>query len=144
MIKTIKELNEFTLAAAKYLAKNPAETKFSYAVKKVVKRIEKATEDAKDDYNEELYDLNVKYASVDEKGNLLYEVEITTESNGSKKETPTQSLKFTADKFIQKNKEQRELAKKLLAKEIEVEPYIATEIPELTEEETETFKNYVL
>lgn len=144
MKKTIKELNEFTIAAVKYLAKNPAETKFSYAVKKVVKRISKATEDVKDEYNEELYDLNVKYASVDDKGNLLYEVEVTIEANGSKKEIPTQNLKFTADKFIEKSKVQRQLAKKLLTKEIEIEPYIATEIPELTEEEKETFKDYVL
>tara|TARA_R110000868_G_C10413527_1_gene722581 strand:- start:27 stop:461 length:435 start_codon:yes stop_codon:yes gene_type:complete len=144
MKKTIKELNEFAIASAKYLAKNPAETKFSYAIKKVQKRIEKASEQVKENYNEELYDLNVKYASVDEKGNLMYEVETTIEANGSKKEVPTQNLKFTAEKFIEKNKVQRELGKKLLATEIEFEAYIATEAPELTEEETETFKDFVL
>jgi len=144
MKKTIKELNEFTVATAKYLAKNPAETKFSYALKKVQKRIEKASEEAKDDYSEAIYDNNIKFASTDEKGNLLYEVETTIEANGTKKEVPTQNLKFTADKLIEKNKLQRELSKKLLATEIEFEPYTATEVPELSEEEKEIFKDYVL
>ena len=143
MEKTIKEINEFLMNATRYLAVHSEETKFKYAIKKVVKRLDAATEKAKDDYNEKLTDNNVSLASVDKSGNILYEMEIE-ENNGVKKEVKTDIPKYTPEKLKERNKLQNELFKNLLATEIEFEPYIATQIPELTEEETDNFKDFVL
>jgi len=125
-------------------AKNGEESKFSYALKKVTKRIEKAIEIPREEYTEELTDNNVRLASVDDKGNIVYEVETVISANGEKKEVKTGTPKFTIEKLREKNKLQNELAKKFLATEVEFDPYIATEIPELTEEEKEAFTGYVI
>lgn len=141
---TIKEANEFSYAAAVYLDANKAETKFTYALKKVQKRIDKAAEKPKDDYNEKVIDNNVRLASTDKDGNILYEVETVIEPNGNKKEVNTQTPKFKPEALREKNKLQNELGKEFLNTVIEFEPYIATEVPELTEEEKEAFTGYVI
>ena len=141
---TIKQAQEFQIAAAIYLQKKGDESKFAYALKKVLKKIEKASEKLTDNYNEEVVDNNVRLASVDKDGNILYEVETVIEPSGNKKEVKTATPKFTPEKLREKNKLQNELGKALLNTEIEFEAYIATEIPGLTEEEKEAFAEYVI
>lgn len=144
MKQTIKVVNDFQTAAIIYLSTHIEESKFTYALKKVQKRVDKAAEKAREEYNENLTDNNIRLASVDKDGNLMYEVETIIEPNGNKKEVKTDFLKYTPEKLREKNKSQSDLFKKFLETEIEFEPYITTEIPELTEEETEAFKGYVI
>lgn len=141
---TIKEANEFQFAAQVYLSLHRDESKFTYALKKVQKRIDKAAEKPKDDYNEKVIDNNVRLASTDKDGNILYEVETVIEPSGNKKEVNTGTPKFKPEALREKNKLQNELGKEFLNTVIEFEPYIATEIPELTEEEKEAFTGYVI
>lgn len=141
---TIKEANDFQFAASVYLTQHKEESKFTYALKKVQKRIDKAAEKPKEDYNEKVIDNNVRLASTDKDGNILYEVETVIEANGSKKEVNTGTPKFKPESLREKNKLQNELGKIFLDTVIEFEPYMATEVPELTEEEKEAFNGYVI
>jgi hypothetical protein len=145
MKKTIQQISDFNKSTANYLALHQTENKFTYALKKVAKKLEAATKTILDDFNEKIADLNIELASVDEKGNIVYEVETTTEANGSKKEVKTNIPKFTPEKLREKNKRMSEMNKSILAIEVEFENYIATEIPaDLSEDEIEAFKGFVI
>jgi len=122
------------------------ENKFSYALKKVSKKVTSALSPIIDAYNESISDKSIELASVDEKGNLLYLTETITEPNGTKKETPTQNLKFTPAKLNELNTFKRKEYAELFKKEVEIEPYIVSDenIPELTEEQIEAFEGYVI
>ena len=91
--------------------------KFAYALTKMISR----TNADETRYNEEVNDLRVDHASLDEKGNL-----ISKEINGQQGQTYTK-YEFTPAKLKELNKKVKELGKK----EIEIEPYICTgDIPE--------------
>lgn len=145
MKKTIKQISDFNKSVAVYLAEHTEENKITYALKKVSKRIEAKTKEVLDDFNEKVMDVNIELASVDEKGNIVYEVETVTDLAGSKKEIKTEVPKFTPEKLREKNKRMAEMNKAVMKQEIEFENYIATEVPEdLTEDEIEAFKDFVI
>jgi hypothetical protein len=145
MKKTIQLISDFNKATQNYLSKHPEETKFTYAIKKVSKRIESLTKPMLDELIEKEADINIELASVDDKNNIIYEVEIITDAGGNKRESKTNIPKFTPAKLREKNKKIAELNKELVKQEIDFEPYMATEVPsELTETEKDQFTDFVI
>ena len=122
--KTIEEVLNFGNIANSYIGKLPEgkETKFSYAIRKVAKKVK----DSFDYYNDELFNIDVNNCATDEKGNIL------KDERGN----------FTYSKEGLKNK--REELKALLKHKVSFDNYIATEIPEdLTEVEMTSFLDFV-
>lgn len=101
-----------------------ANTKFGYACKKFVqKNVVKPIAD----YDEEIMLCRVNNALTDEKtGELLQD------EKGN--------YKFNKEGTIAFMQQSKEIRAKWLAKEVEIEPYIVTDLPELTDEQTELFK----
>ncbi len=122
MRKTYLELFELNQFAGQWLKKNEGESKMSYAIKKIGKRLKTIFED----YNEAINELGINNCSVDEKQNII------KDAKGE--------LVFTKENLIKKNKE----SKAFLNTQVEIEPYICTEIPELTEEEKEVFEGILI
>lgn len=107
MQKTYRETMNFLQVATKYVNDNPS-TKLSYAINKMIHRFKGPV----DDYNEELKDINVKYASIDAAGNILI--------------GPNGTYYFTRENNLLLNADFRNLR----GKAISFEPYYATELPE--------------
>ena len=122
MRKTYLELFELNQFAGSWLKKNEGESKMSYAIKKIGKRLKTIFEY----YNEKINEIGINNCSVDDKQNII------KDEKGE--------LVFTKENLIKKNKE----SKALLSTEVEIEPYICTEIPELTEEEKEVFEGILI
>ena len=145
MKKTVQQISDFNKSTANYLAIHQTENKFTYALKKVAKRIEALTKPLLEELSEKEADINIELASVDDKKNIVYEVETITDAQGNKKESKTNIPKFTPEKLKEKNKRISELNKEIVKAEIEFEPYFATEVPEdLTETEKDSFKDFVI
>lgn len=121
---TKKQAELFYLNALQWLNNHPEENKLTYALKKVSKKIKSQVED----FQEEVAELRLDYASLDKDGNL-------------KSNPDTKGYEFKPDKLKEFNKKLKELG----AKEIEVETYIATKIPDdLPYEFREIFTPFVI
>jgi len=112
------------------LSKAP-QTKFHYAIDKMRSNISSACKKIEKAYTEKDMELQIKYASVDEKNNLVLQ------DNGS--------YSFSKDNW---GKYQEELSRLLDEKSkevVEVEPYMAAHIPDnLSMYEAETFAGFIL
>jgi len=117
---TIQKVNEFLRYAGGY---SKGDTKLSYALKKVLKVIEK---DILPMHQENLEDLRIDLCSTDEKGNVIYD------EKGH--------YVFTKENLRELNRK----AKELMFKPYAFTPFIITELPALTEEEKEAFDGIVL
>lgn len=125
MKKTNLQIINFINFARCYMKENPEPTKFRYALERMEKRAVKAHEPAA----EKLADLNIEYAATDGEGGP-----VLTEPDGR--------FRYTKEGIRKRNAAQKEL----LAAEVEIEPYIATEPPqvELTDAEKEVFAGFVI
>lgn len=105
--------------------------KFKHAIEKVKARALNEIRKSKCEveYNEKVQDAKIENASVDKDGNILRDGE---------------SYRFTKEAEKKCVKEIRELTKKLQETIIEIEPYFATSIPELTESQTMAFSGLVI
>ncbi len=130
MKKTFEELFEIDRVVGALYEKNPdlKESKFSYAYNRFSK---KNFEPVVKLHNEKLADIDVEYAlenkdtgalSIDEKGNYSYSKE------GQKS----------------RMKARRELIEKTYREAVEVEPYISTFVPKLTEEQYEILAGVIV
>lgn len=122
MQKSYGEMNQFIGAANAWLERNPNESKFSYAIKKVVKSCLKLL----GEYQEQVEEISITHCAVDKDGVILRD-----ERGG---------FRYTKDELKKRNKKVNDLFKSA----VEIEPYFATEIPKLTEEEREVFLGFVL
>lgn len=79
-------------------------------------RMLKRTEDIQEDYNEDVNDARFELAGKDKEGFIIEE---STENGGAKYKYTPENRKKLSEKI-----------KELQAKEVEVEPYIATSVPD--------------
>jgi hypothetical protein len=113
MKTTHREIINFINSAGVWLATNNEETKFSYALNRVIKRAETIHRK----FQDQREDLQLEHCMVDEKGKVLR----ATPSPGN----PQGGYEFTKDGLLKLNKAVRAL----LDTEVEIEPYIATAHP---------------
>jgi len=129
--KTYQEIATFDGEARGWLAKNTENTKFSWAIKRVLKR----TQAALQEYREKAEDITIEHCSVDGAGNII--IEEGRDPLGR----PMERYKFTKEALQKRNDEQRTLFKK----QVDIEPYVATDLPkDLSEEDKELFMDFVL
>src|SRR4029077_3506287 len=126
--KTYQEIAAFDGEARAWLTKHPENTKVSWAVKRVLKRTQAVIQE----YREKAEDITIEHCSVDDKGNIITE---------GLDQFGRERYKFTPEKLLERNQEQR----KLFKEKVDIEPYIATDIPpDITEEDRELFMDFVL
>lgn len=125
MEKTNLQIINFLNFARGYLRKQEDKTKFRYAVERVEKRASKAF----DDYSEAMADVQIEHAATESDGGPLL-----TDAQGG--------LRFTKEGIRARNKAQKEL----LSREVEIEPYHATEMSKepLTDAEKEVCAGFVI
>jgi hypothetical protein len=135
--KTYEEIAEFDGQARQWLTRNEQNwkkenpeiksaypgTKFTYAVNRMLKR----SQSALSKYREKAEEINVEHAATDADGIL-----ITDERTGQ--------FKFKKDDFQKASKARLEL----LRSKVEIDPYHATEVPTLSDEEKDVFSDFVL
>lgn len=125
--KSFAELKEFNQVANYYLhPDNKKDTKLTYALEKVLKRLNKHFTK----FNEELDDLNRKYQATDEDGILLYH------ENGSRK--------YKKDDDQKRVEEQRKLSAVWDKKEFEFVPFEFDTFPNVEETHIEALEGFVL
>jgi len=118
-----RRLLEFSQVAQSWLQRNPAKTKFQYALNRVMAQLAKVETEAQ----EALGDIDVEHCSEDAQGNVILE---------------NNAYKFTKEKFKLRNKERREYFD---LPQFEVVPYFATKVPDtLTEYELTVFADLVI
>jgi hypothetical protein len=123
MKTTYQDIFNFNNTARGYLVEHEKEnTKFAWALHRMVKRAQTVI----DDYNEKVQELNIEHCSVDEKGNIL--------ENGRGGYT------YTKDALLKRNKAQNDLTKQ----DVEIEPYMAKDVPELKFNERLMFEGFVI
>lgn len=123
MDRTILDLITFVNTANDFLGKHPAESKFAYALRKVVKQCAKVH----NEYQEELTELGVEHCAVDKDGVIL------READGS--------LRFTKEGLKKRNVAQKALVEKPRT----VTPYLAKDVPvDITGAQREAFAGFVL
>lgn len=124
MKKTNLQIINFLNFARGYLRTNEEKTKFRYALERMEKKASKLF----DDYSEAMTKVQIDHAATDADKVIL------TDAAGN--------LRFTKEGLFARNKAQKEL----LAQEVEVEPYFATELPKepLSEAEQEVCAGFVL
>lgn len=124
---TAKQISQFLNFSQSYLGENKEDSKFSYAVRKMVKRCEVVGQE----HNEQVEDINMRYAATDKDSKIVL-----------RNVDPRLGFEFTKESLLERTKELRELAKK----EYDLEPYIATELPPepLSFEEKECCYGFVL
>ena len=125
--KTYEQISMFVQIAQSWIARNPsANTKFSYALNKVLKSArERITE-----YQELVQAINVKHASEDERGNIL------PPAQNSKEE-----YVFTREALTKRNEER----KKLFRSEVDIKTHIVNYAPkDLSLFEREALVGFVL
>lgn len=108
MTKTNLELVNFINFARGYLQQHKEQTKFRYALERMEKRLGPQCEA----YTEALADLQIEHAATDENQAIL------TDEKGN--------FRYTKDGLRARHKAQKELVEK----PVEIEPYLATEVPE--------------
>lgn len=104
-------------------------TKFHYAIDKVKIRIEAACKKLEKFYSERQEDLRIKYASVDEKGNVSYK-------DGG--------YLFSKENTMALTEDSRKLLAEKYEEPVEFEPYISEHIPELNMGEIEYLSGFVI
>jgi hypothetical protein len=109
ILVTKQQITNFRSAAARYISQVKKRNKLHYALERMLARTKKVAEDF---YDEE-QDILIECASTDERGNLIYA-------------SDNRTLAMTKEKRKEFDKKLRELSRR----EIEVEPYYATEIPD--------------
>jgi competence CoiA-like predicted nuclease len=122
MQKTNQEIIDFINAAALYLKKSDKDSKFNYALKKVQKSALKLFEQLQ----EKIERKRIDHCATDADGIILREAD--------------RNYRFTKDALKQLNKE----VKALYEEKVEIESYFATEVPKLTEDESEAFMDFVI
>jgi hypothetical protein len=115
----------FSRGAQAYLAQDEANknTKLGYAIKRVISQLEKI----QTDYMQHRDDASIDCAATDEKGVLL------TEADGR--------FRFTPEKLKERNRLWRELDAQEM---FEIEPYFATEVPDIDESIREALTGFVI
>jgi hypothetical protein len=129
LIRTYEQLAQFNDGARLWLSQHPDKTKFRYAAERVFKR----TQSLLGNYQEDIEELNIENCAVDDKGIILMEPP----------RYPNQppEYKFTKEGLLKRNKDRLKLFR---TKKVELEPYYATEVPELTEAESDIFIDFVI
>lgn len=127
MEKTFEQILDFNSSANEYLSKNKGESKLSYAVKKVQKKLAKTIEE----YVDKIKDLEIDKASVDKDGNLLIK---------------DNKYQYTKDNLKDLNKARKELYESSIIEVYKVDSHIVEYIDEyeLTLEQKEIFEGFVL
>ena len=122
MQKTYREIIAFISVASSWLEHNPKESKFRYAVKKVVKQCSTL----KDRYFEQAEDLDIEHCV--EKDGV-----ISKDANGG--------INFSKDGLRNRNKARRAL----FETSVEVMPFLSKDSPDdLTEAERDAFAGFVI
>lgn len=124
-IKFEKVLEINSAINKKFLDPTFENTKFGYACKKFIKKNLLKSFQEFDDENEVL---KIEHALIDEKTK-----EILRDEKGN--------YKFSKEETLVLMNLRKSLVEKWNDKEIEVEPYIVSDLPDLTEEEKELFKD---
>jgi hypothetical protein len=122
MTQTHRSLYTFLVVAQKWLADHPVEGKFRYALKRVVKQVEKIWTA----YQEAVEELDIEHAATGERDVIL------KDQHGQ--------IAFTKDGLRARNKAR----KALFDSDVTIEPYWAKDVPELTDAEREAFTGFVL
>lgn len=119
---TNEQISIFNALASSYVKEFEGKNKLAHAVKRQQKLIKNHVEQIQD----ELQEAAINLASVDDKGNLIV--------NGD-------NYTYTPQKRIELNRKQKEIFKK----EVEIENYYATELPEDLEYHfKEAFNGFVI
>jgi hypothetical protein len=123
VLRQARDLIDNHVAVARAATK-AGETKFTYALRKMLKRVE----DVKEDYKEEQQEINIRNCAEDKDGIIVTDA--------------MQNFRFKKDGMLAASKERREM----IDKKATIEAYIAQgDIPrDLTEEETEAFTDFVI
>lgn len=108
MTKTNMEIINFINFARDYMKEHEKPTKFRYALERMEKRALKVHET----YAEGIAEANIENAATDKDGAIL------TDEKGN--------FRYTKDGIRKRNQEHRAL----LEKAVEIEPYMATEVPD--------------
>lgn len=119
---TYKRYFGFVALARQWVARHPEESKFKYALGRVLK----ASQPLQERYSQLLQDICIDNCATDEAGVIL-----SDERGG---------FRYTKEGMKARDKATQGLD----ASEVEVEPYFATEVPELTEGELEYFTGIVV
>ena len=122
MSKKYKDVYTFLVVAQKWLTDHPQESKFRYALRKVVKQAEKTWSA----YQEAVEELDIEHAATGDKDVIL------KDQHGQ--------IAFTKDGLRARNKAR----KALFDSEVTIEPYYAKDVPELTDAERDAFTGFVL
>jgi hypothetical protein len=122
MTRTYRHLYTFLVVAQKWLSDHPQESKFRYALRKVVKHAEKLWSA----YQEQVEELDIEHAATGERDVIL------KDQHGQ--------IAFTKDGLRARNKAR----KALFDSDVSIEPYFAKDVPELTDAEREAFTGFVL
>jgi hypothetical protein len=123
MTKTNRQLINFINFARLFMQQHKEQTKFRYALERMDKRLGKQIES----YTEAVADLQIEHAATDEKQAIL------TDEQGN--------FRYTKDGIRARNKAQREL----LEQPVEIEPYMATEVPDdLSDAEKQACAGFVI
>lgn len=127
MEKTFEQILDFNASANEYLSKNKGESKLSYAVKKVQKKLSKTIEE----YVDKIKDLEIDKASVDKEGNLLIK---------------DNKYQYTKENLKDLNKARKELYESSIIEVYKVDSHIVEYIDEyeLTLEQKDIFEGFVL
>jgi len=112
MKTNIKRIQEFVNVSKIYLQSEKEETKFKYAIKKVLTRIQPCF----DEYHELKEDIELEHANTNEHGSVLYKIE-----GGAR------VYEFTKDQF---KAAQKKLKALLYEERFEFQDYIAQETPD--------------
>lgn len=126
MKTTYRDLINFAESASRWLTQNSKEppTKLSYAVARMLKRVQKSITE----FNEQIEDLRNDLCLTDERTKAIVQ-----DANGL-----NQFTKENLKKLI-------EARRQLLNEEIDIEPYIATELPKhLSDDVRVAFEGFVI
>jgi hypothetical protein len=123
MTRSHRAIYTFLVIGQKWLTDHPQESKFRYAMRRMVKRVEAVWTV----YTESVEELDIEHAATGERDVIL------KDQHGQ--------IAFTRDGLRARNKAR----KALFDSEVQVEPYYAKDVPpELTDAEREAFTGFVL
>lgn len=124
-MKTYRECFEFVRAANQWVNRHEEESKFKYALTKVLRKIARVQEK----WNEGIEEANIEHCATDKEGVIL------RDEKGQ--------YRYTKEELLQRNKRVNKLYDSV--PEVEVKPHFATEIPDdLTDLDREVFEGFVL
>jgi len=134
--RTFKQLREFNIMAQSYLMRCGTDTKLAYAIERVQ---ESNLKNVFKEYSEKLRDIRIENCFTDKDGVIQYD--ILKEAGGRE----TRDFKYTKEGLRAKEKEEKELIEDYDKKDVEFEPFIATEVPlNLGEMEIQLFRGIVI